>query len=43
MTSEQIVLLGQCILIGYAFSIGVWLVSFSIRKLFDIFKMVSSR
>lgn len=43
MSSEQINLFGQCILIGYAFTIGVWVVSFSIRKLFDVFKMVSSR
>lgn len=42
MTLEELVYFGLCMLIGYSFGCGIWLVSFAIRYVFKLFKMMSN-
>ncbi len=42
MTEIEIIYLGSYVLIGYAFGIGIWFVSWCIRYLFNLFKMMSN-
>jgi hypothetical protein len=42
MSLEEFVYFGISMTIGYAFGCGIWLVSFSIRYMFKMFKMMAS-
>lgn len=42
MNLQEFVYFGIFILIGYTFGCGIWLVSFAIRYVFKLFKMMSN-